>query len=259
MHKIHTKIGEHLFKIEADSANLMNMFVKHFSCLKTVPQEPVDMTLHIRGGYGTPIITSDFSIAQKKSKQIFRQDDRLIDMNLENRSANLYVYNGYSLKKAFINLYSSFIVSRGWGLLIHAGCVVENEMAYILPGDIGNRLAAGMNDLPEADPDEGILVKIADQGAVVFPSPFGKSLGSTFIEDPSPVDSIHFLRQSFEKKRTRLGRTQGLLRLLDMVFYSPNSMEQTKRIIDLLKQLVYAIPIYDCCYKKNEPVSELIS
>lgn len=259
MHKIYTKIGEHAFEVTADSANLMNLFTKNFTSLKKVTNEPVDMVVHIHGGYGTPLVTSDFSISEESSKLIFRRDDYLIDIESDYHSANLYVYNGLALKQAFINLYSSFIVFRGWGLLVHGECVVDNGLAHLLCGESVPSASPESDNLGQVlTHDEVALIKISPEDVRVFDSPFHHETASE-IRQPSPIGSIHFLQQAFQDKRMKIGRTYSLLRLLDTVFYWPHNTEQTKRVLTLLRQLVHVTPIYANYFQKSDSIRELIS
>lgn len=259
MHKIYTTIGEHAFEVTADSANFMNLFANHFSSLKKVPDQPVDMVVHIHGGYGTPLVTSDFSITEESRKLIFRRDDYLIDIDPDYHSANLYVYNGLALKQAFINLYSSFIVFHSWGLLVHGEYVVNNGLAHLLCGESAPSVSPESDNPAQILPDEVVLIKISPEGIRIFDSPFGHEAAAKHSCGSNPIGSVHFIQQAFQNKQMKIGRTYSLLRLLDTVFYWPHNTEQTKRVITMLRQFVHATPVYTDYFQKNKTIKELIS
>ncbi|WP_332237830.1 hypothetical protein [Sporolactobacillus sp. KGMB 08714] len=258
MHKIYTNIGEHIFEVTADSANFMNLVIRQFTSLKKIPDRPVDMVVHIHGGYGTPLVTSDFSITEQARKLLFRRDDYLIDIDPDYYSANLYVYNGPALRQAFISLYSSFIVFRNWGFLMHGECVVDNGLAHLLCGG-GSLSISDDSENPSRPVSEGIvLIKIASEGIRVFDSPFDEAATKRNSRS-NLIGSVHFIQQAFQNKQMKAGRTYSLLRLLDAVFYWPHSTEQTRRVITMLRRFVQAAPVYSNYFQKREEIKELIS
>lgn len=260
MNKIYAKIGEHTFQITIDSANLLNYLKKNF-CIKSRSEAPIDMMVHIKDGFGSPLVTYDVNIMNTDRKLKFRRDDYLIEVDSDFQNATLSVFNGFALKHAFINLYSSFIVYHNWGLLIHSSCVVEDGKAHIFSGQsgAGKSTTARLSYPRQILSDEATLVKITPDGATVFDSPFRSELESMNGETAWPLGSIQVLYQSLKNKRVRLEKTHGLLRLMDKVFYWAHNPNETKRILVLLKQLADSVPIYELYFQKNNTFWELIS
>lgn len=260
MNKIYTKIGEHTFQITTDSANLLNFLKKNFA-IKNGTDAPIDMVVHIKDGFGSPLVTYDVNIVNADHKLKFQRDDYLIEADPDFRNAVLSVFNGFALKHAFMNLYSSFIVYHNWGLLIHSSCVVENEKAHMFSGQsgAGKSTTARLSYPRQILSDEATLVKITPDGVTVFDSPFRSDLASTNGETVRPLGSIEILYQSLTNKRVRLEKTHGLLRLMDKVFYWAHNPIETKRILVLLKHLADRVPIYELYFQKNNTFWELIS
>lgn len=259
MNNIYTRMGEHTFQISADSSNLMSLFKKSFQSFTVVPDTSVDMVVHIKGGYGTPLVTFDVNITNKNSKLIFQRDDYLIEADPDYRHAVLSVYNGMALKHAFINLYSSFIVYHNWGLLIHSSCVIENGKAYLFSDQSGTVKSAVTSHPQRALSDEATLIKITPDSTAVFHSPFRYNPDLPQGERACPLESIQIMYQSFQNKRSRLEKTHGLLRLMDKVFYWTYNPRETKRILSLLKLLTNKVPVYDLYLQKNQTIQEMIS
>ncbi|WKB35475.1 hypothetical protein QS257_18380 [Terrilactibacillus sp. S3-3] len=205
MNKIYAKIGEHTFQITIDSANLLNYLKKNF-CIKSRSEAPIDMMVHIKDGFGSPLVTYDVNIMNTDRKLKFRRDDYLIEVDSDFQNATLSVFNGFALKHAFINLYSSFIVYHNWGLLIHSSCVVEDGKAHIFSGQsgAGKSTTARLSYPRQILSDEATLVKITPDGATVFDSPFRSELESMNGETAWPLGSIQVLYQSLKNKRVRL-------------------------------------------------------
>ncbi|WKB35526.1 hypothetical protein QS257_18780 [Terrilactibacillus sp. S3-3] len=160
-----------------------------------------------------------------------------------------------------INLYSSFIVYHNWGLLIHSSCVIENGKAHIFSGqsEAEKTTVAKLSYPRQMVSDEATLLKITPDGVTVFDSPFRSSLESMHGKTCCPVGSIQILYRSFQNKRVRLEQTHALLRLMDKVFFWTYNPLETKRILNLLKQLASCVPVYDLYFQKNSTFLELIS
>ncbi|MCO7124224.1 hypothetical protein NIE88_00265 [Sporolactobacillus shoreicorticis] len=255
MHKFNFKLGEHYFKIQAESASLINLFLSTFSTVKKTEQKTIDMTVNLH--YVIPAMYSDSSINLEKSKYNFRQDNFIIDINPEYNSTNLYIIDSSSLRQAFLTIYSSFIVHQKWGLLLEADCIFDQQSVHMLCGDYGEPSAQSM-DAHNFFSKPLVLIKILPEHSFVLEFPFG-SAGLERASDSLPVSSLCFLQRSFENKRITVGRTYSLLRLLDLVFYWPRSTEQTKSVIHLLKLLIHQVSIFNCYFQNKEAVRELIS
>ncbi|WP_100486935.1 hypothetical protein [Sporolactobacillus pectinivorans] len=252
MHRNYTLVGEHTFDIQTDSANLMTMYTDHFRCSKQAPKDPVNMTVRIHSGYGTFKNKSNYSTIHNESKLIFRQDDYLIDIENDYRSANLYVYNTRALKRAFEALYCLFVTHCGWGIMIRGSFVDGGRKVRIMSGSLGNRLASEGFGTEALEP--AALIKVSQEGATVFSTSFNNTASGNV-----PLESILLFHQSFQDMQVRLSRTKALIQLIDYVLYWPNNTEQMRNVISMLKQLVAVTPTYQRYFNNHRSVSELTS
>lgn len=254
MHKSYSWIGEHQFEIQADSANLMNMFARYFNCeAEKRSNFPVNMTVHIHGGYKVPSIQSNGNIPDNSCKRVFRQNDYLIDIQDQYQSADLYVYNGHALITAFNMLYSQYIISSGWGIMLHGKCAVSDGQTTILSELSGERIPE--NSSSGSDQEALTLIRISSANVSVFPNSGRLSSGKKQLCDPLIIDNIQLLQHSFLNKRIKVGRTNAVIQLLDFISFWPNDPEQMKNAISLLKQLVSFIPVYHQYFCSSEPAA----
>jgi hypothetical protein len=261
MKQIHITIGEHLIQVVTVSLNLMNMFKRNFHCNPAAPNIQPDLLIHIEEGYGVPFVDYEVAIIKEANQSIFRRADYLIEVDSTYQNARISVCNELALKHALINLYSSYIVYKNWGLLLHSSCVIENGKAHIFAGHsgAGKSTAAGLSYPRELLSDEATLVKITSNQITVFNSPFRSELAVTGTEKCTPLASIHLLYQAQHNARIPLAKSTGLLQLMDKVFYWAHDPEETGRILGFMQELANAVPIYELYFQKNHTFWELIS
>jgi hypothetical protein len=175
--------------------------------------------------------------------------------------ATVLVHDELALKHALMNLYSSFIVSRNWGLLLHSSCALEAGKAHLFSGQsgAGKSTAARLSEPRELLSDEATLVKISQQGIQVFNSPFRSEINPTRFEGSCSLSSIQLLHQATENRRELLRKSDALLALFDKVFYWAHSDQETRQVMRLLNSLVDKVPVYDLEFQKNPSFWELIS
>jgi hypothetical protein len=262
MNKSYIIIGPHVIQITSESENLMNFFNGNFQFLKVGIEVKSDLSITLKEGYGVPFIDYEVLITKERNQIIFSRADYRIETDLEYKNANICVHDELSLKHALMNLYSSFIVYRNWGLLIHSSCAIESGGAHIFSGQsgAGKSTVARLSYPRELLSDEATLVKITPDGVTVYDSPFRSELDSTRnIEKSCQLASVQILNQSLQNKREMVSKSDALLMLMDKVFYWAHDSGETKKILRLLKQLVEHVPVYKLYFQKNERFWELIS
>ncbi|MFD0682104.1 MULTISPECIES: hypothetical protein [unclassified Paenibacillus] len=260
MDTVHVRIGEHLMQASGDSLKLMNMFKKSLLTSPVVYEQP-DLIIHIRDGYGIPFVDYKVDITKEAGKILFRRADYLIEADSDYRNAFIYVQDELALKHALINLYSSFIVSNNWGLLIHSSCVIEDGKAHIFAGEsgAGKSTAAELSYPRELLSDEATLVKITSDEITVYNSPFRSEIEMKGESRFCSLASINILHQAPHNQRITLRKSNGLLLLMDKVFYWAHDAKETGGIIGLMKILANGVPIYELHFQKNDTFWELIS
>lgn len=261
MERIHTKIGEHFIQITSNSSNLMHLFKKNDLFQADAHTTHPHILLHIEEGYGAPFLNYEVTVIKKANKVFFYRADYVIETDAEYKTAKISVYNELALKHALMNLYSSYIVYHNWGLLIHSSCVIEKDKAHIFagPSGAGKSTAAKLSYPRKLLSDEATLVKITSDGIHIFNSPFRSELETKGSKDYYLLESIHLLHQALQNRRSRLSKSNAFLHLMDKVFYWSHNPNETRRVIELLKILVDAVPVHDLHFQKNNTFWELIS
>lgn len=260
MNNLLIKIGDHIIHISCNSDNLTNLFNKNYQTLPQYHKKP-DINLTINGNYGTAFVNYSVEMTKGIDKIYFKRADYLIEVSHDYSKATISVYDQFALKHALMNLYSSFIVHHNWGLLIHSSCVLENEKAHIFAGKSGDgkSTAARLSMPRDLLSDEASIIKITPSSITAYHSPFRSELETSVIKECSLLSSIHILHQSIINNRIKLKKTDGLLHLLDKVFYWTNSPDDLKKVMNLLNTLVTYVPIYKLEFQKNNTFWELIS
>jgi len=250
-----------LIQVTTVSLNLMNMFKRNFHCSPVVSEIQPDILIHIEEGYGVPFVNYEVEIIKEANQICFRRADYLIKVDSIYQNARISVCDELALKHALIHLYSSYIIYKNWGLLLHSSCVIENGKAHIFAGrsGAGKSTAAGLSYPRELLSDEATLVKITTDQITVFNSPFRSELAVTGTEKCAPLASIQLLYQAQQNKRIPLAKSAGLLELMDKVFYWAHEPVETGRILKFMRELANAVPIYELYFQKNHTFWELIS
>jgi hypothetical protein len=260
MDTIYTKIGEHLIEMVCHSNTFANWIQTNFPTLDPTKDIP-DIFIQIRDGYGISFVDYNVDISKQADVLSFRRADYLIETDLNYSNAKVSVHNELALKHALMNLYSSYLVSHQWGLLIHSSSVIDKGKAHIFAGHSGaGKSTAAKLSLPrELLSDEATLVKIMPHEITVFNSPFRSELDVTHAEAYAPLVSIQLLKQALSNHRVSLSKSNGLLYLMDKVFYWKHDPEETRKILGLLTMLVESVPLYELHFQKNDTFWELIS
>ncbi|MDQ8737923.1 hypothetical protein [Paenibacillus sp. LHD-38] len=261
MEKLMLKIGEHFMQAICASSDAIHMLKKNFQYLDDSFECQPDLSILLEDGYGTPFVDYEVMIIKECNRISFQRADYSIQVDADYTQATVAVHDELALKHALMNLYSSFIVHRNWGLLIHSSCVIEEGRAHVFMGHsgAGKSTAAKLSYPRKLLSDEATILKISEESITVFNSPFRSELQSTDHQENCPLASMQLLEQSRSNKRLMLKKSEALLQITDKVFFWSYRAEEPAKIFRLLKLVVNEIPVYELHFQKNNIFWELIS
>ena len=199
MNELYSAIGDHSIKFINPPKYLIKMLKSDFPAI----QEPPDLTITIKEGFGIPFTDYEVNINRKENKITFERADYLIEIDTDYRVATISVHDDLALKHSLMNLYSSIIAYHNWGLLIHSSCVVENGEAHIFAGQsgAGKSTSAKLSYPSDLLSDEATILKITSDQVTVYNSPFRSELESNGIKDCCPLADIQLLIQALKNQR----------------------------------------------------------
>ncbi|WP_456277326.1 hypothetical protein [Bacillus sp. AK128] len=260
MFNLNLLIGEHHFLIKSKSKSTLSFFSRNYQTHEESSADPA-IIIHVEKGFGVPFVNYNVVVSNDANSISFTRADYQIVVDPSYSTARINVYDELALKHALLNLYSSFILHHNWGLLIHSSCVIDKGIAHIFAGasGAGKSTAAKLSYPRDLLSDEATIIKVSSDGITVFPSPFRSEINMKKPMDPVPLSSIQFLHQSLYTKRTTLKKSNGLIKLIDKVFYWPYKDDEYRSIMHLLQTVVMQVPTYDLMFKKDPTFWELIS
>lgn len=263
MYELYSKIGDHYVTMTTESLHVQHWLQESFSASESNGwyQESPDLKVEIAWGYGDPFAGFHVDIEKDSRSILYTRVDYRIEVDLDYRTAKISVHDEYALKHALLNLYSAFITYRGWGLLIHSSCVIENNRAYLFAGQsgAGKSTVARLSQPRPLLSDEASLVRIQGDQVTVFDSPFRSDTIPKLVDGGYPLAGVHLLNQASFVRRSLVAPSDGLLRLLDKAFYWAHDGEETKKVIRMYTQLVKTVSVYELFFPKNNTFWEAIS
>ncbi|WP_191565599.1 hypothetical protein [Metabacillus idriensis] len=259
MKDLNVRIGDHYIKFVYIEEKIFNLLTKQFTPFNGNPF--LDMTIKIHKGSELPFTSYDVYIQNHSNIIEFIRADYKINVDYAYKSAQILAHSELALKHAIMNLYSSFIVHKNWGILLHSSCVLENDGAHIFTGHsgAGKSTAAKLSAPRPLLSDEATIIKIDKDRILAYDSPFRSELYGHAPVSDTKLLSIDLLHQSLSIERNRVDKSSALLALFDKVFYWPSNKEETKRILTMLRFLVEQVDIYDLYFQKNNQFWEMIS
>ncbi|MFS0723906.1 hypothetical protein [Paenibacillus sp. 1P07SE] len=260
MVELKVQIAEHNLQVLTYSPHVAIFFEEHYLPAEDTGGEP-DLTLVVHDSYGCPFDGYEVEVNTHERVIQFSRADYRIDVDEDFTRASVQVHDTFALKHALMNLYSAFAAHRGWGLLIHSSCIMEKEQAYLFagPSGAGKSTVALLSRPRPILADEATIVKIGDEEAVVFDSPFRSDYGSPSRRDSVPLRAIQLLRQSQANSRELLPAMDGLMGIMDKVFFWTSDVASTQRVMRLCYRLAATVPVYELYFQKNDSFWEEIS
>lgn len=263
MKNVLVQIGEHIISISSTSEKLMNWIKTHFQIVEgnhVAKIKSPNLSIHLEGKYGVPFLDYDVEICSNSDTITYRRADYLIDVNSTYNEATISVYDELALKHALHNLYSAFIIHNRWGT-IHSSCVDHQGKAYLFSGQsgAGKSTVAKLSAPRPLLSDEATIVKIDENEIRVFDSPFRSELTASYDHQSCHLSSIYFLIQSLDVKALSVKKSDAMLGIMDKIFYWHHDSLETTKLLDMCKQLVDKVPVYNMYFQKNDSFWELIS
>lgn len=263
MESLDITIGEHNLRISFGSADVKTLFHHTFpTVLLSFNREPT-LNVQLNAGYGHPFTGYQITKQAIIGGCRYMRTDYVIEAEDDYRSVKIDVHDSLAMKHAFMHFYSLLIVHDRWGLLVHSSCIAENGNAHMFAGHSGaGKSTAAALSLPRGIiADEASIMRIRPDGVFVFHSPFRSELQSMAAQEPEPwpLAGIHLLHQAKHHQRTRLTKSEGMLRLLDKVFYWSPSIDESRTIIHMLMEAADLVPLYDLHFSKDPKFWGLIS
>ncbi|MDF2939094.1 MAG: hypothetical protein K0Q90_4467 [Paenibacillaceae bacterium] len=251
---IDTRVGEHHIRFFAGAEWIKTYIRTKFQVLDGQSGGQPDLEVELAAGYGEPFVSFDVASSVEDGEVFFRRTDYLIRISPDFRQAQISVYDDFALKHGLMNLYSSYIVHKGWGILVHSSCVLEAGKAYLFAGHSGaGKSTVAWLSLPrQVLSDEATILKVEAGRVTVFDSPFRSGLEMPYHGGGCELAAIQFLRQSPEIKRIMLGKSDAMMELFGKIFYWPHMPSETVKIMKLFQHLITNIPVYELYFQKND-------
>ncbi|HUC92440.1 MAG TPA: hypothetical protein VMS09_10480 [Paenibacillus sp.] len=264
-HHLQFRIAEHNVAVATDSDTVKDWLGHAFAVPDPEQSKGGDAHLRIaiESGHGLPFV--NFDVAANRAGDgsiVYERGDYTIRMDASCTEAWIGVHDMFALKHAMMNVYSTYIVHAGWGLLVHSSCVAQNGKAYLFSGHSGaGKSTVAMLSLPRPLlSDEATVVKLeADGGATAFDSPFRSDLWTYHSMERCPLEGIFFLRQSPAVETKRMSEAKGFLSILDKVFYWKYDAAETAEVFRMCRRLTAAVPVHELYFQKNDSFWEMIS
>lgn len=264
MHIMQTMIGEHQIVIRTASENIRRWILGTYD-IRGHPFEAHqdgqgDLSVLIEDGYGEPFKNFDVQVKTANGFVQYCRSDYFIHFKRGYRFAEVKVYDQFAFNHALLNLYNSFIIFHEWGVLLHASCVVEGGKAYAfastsLAGKLAvTRLSAQRLILA----DEITLIRIGPDGSRVFDSPFRSDIKSHFHRRSYDLEGIYLLQQSEQTKQILLHKPDGLLHVLNHLYFWSDDQTETNKVLTMGKRLVEQCKISRLFFQENNKYWEKI-
>src|SRR5690554_2871594 len=263
MSVIYLQIAEHIGKVTTSEGHITRWFKKNYKIIEgdeCLLNEP-DFILDVESGYGEAVEDYEVDISYSEDNIIFRRTDYYMESCSDYSISTLSVYNLFALKHAMMNFYSSYIIHRGWGLLIHSSCVIEGDRAHLFSGHsgAGKSTVVILSEPRMILSDEATLIYFKDNEPYVVDSPFRSDSISNFHDQMYPLAGIYILYQSNVNKLTAIKSSDGLLHMTDKIFYWSHDANETKVVFHMLQKLMLKVPAYELYFQKNSQFWEMIS
>lgn len=262
MKSIFLKIGEHIFHIQSQAETMIAQVQQDYSpFIHASHSAKADLYMKLQPGSG--VTTTDYQVQIQTSpeKVIYERSDYWLEVDAGFRHATLSALDPLAFKHALMNLYSALIVHQSWGLLLHSSCLEESGKAILFAGRSGaGKSTVAKLSLPRTVfSDEATIVKMKSNGIEVLSSPFNSELKTKSVQPSRLLSAIYLLVQSQELKTQEITRANALCQIIDKVFYWPHENTETRKVLQLCKQLVDRVPIFEMYFQKNNRFWELIS
>ncbi|WP_262685400.1 hypothetical protein [Paenibacillus baimaensis] len=262
MHSIHSIIGEHSIRFTTWSEQVVSWITGTFYIVQdgtAAEEKSTDLLVHIDEQSGAPFESFDVRVLSDDNYICYKRSDYTVRVNRSHTKASIYVYDDFALKHALLNLYSSFVIYHGWGLLLHASCLEEGDRAYVFAGQSG---AGKSTVIKLSSPrlvlsDEVAIIRVQKQDITVFNSPFRSEIKST-ERTKRRLGGIFILKPSHQVQRIPFRKPDGIFHLLNHLFYWTTDIKESNKVLMMCKMLADRVPIAQLNFQENDTFWEYI-
>lgn len=263
MHTTYIQIARHRIFVSTREDRTMAWIASQFRLIEPPASEEglPDLYVRVSSGYGKPVENFDVKVRREGSRLIYRRDDFLLETDDRYQRATLAVHDDAALNHALLTLYCAHIVYHGWGIILHASCIVQGGRAHLFsgPSGAGKSTVAMLSRPRPVLSDEAAIISLEGETPLVYDSPFRSDSLPTFDPEPVPVGSLHLLTQSLMIERKPIRPPDLVFRLMDKIFFWPADPAETVKLIALCGKMAERVPAYDLYFQKNDQFWERIS
>jgi hypothetical protein len=263
MYSITTLIGDHPIRFTTWSEQILNWIVSTFHIVYKEEghgRHNADLHVHIDDQFGGPFQSYDVRVRTDDHFICYKRSDYMVKINRSYTRASIYMFDEFALKHAILNLYSAFIIYHEWGLLLHASCVAEGEKAYVFAGQsgAGKSTVARLSEPRLVLADEVTIVKVRKQEATVYDSPFRSEIKSAEAGTKRRLEGIFILQASQHIQRLSLKKPDGILHLLNHLFYWSCDTKESNKVLTMCKMLAEQTSVARLHFQENKEFWKLI-
>jgi hypothetical protein len=263
MYSIHTIIGDHSIRFTTWSEQVVNWITGTFYMNQEdgdARERETDLLVHIDEQAGEPFQGYDVRVLFDDDFICYKRSDYTVRVNRTHTKASIYMLDEFALKHALLNLYSSFVIYHGWGLLLHASCLEEGDQAYVFAGrsGAGKSTVARLSEPRLVLSDEVTIIRVRKQDITVFNSPFRSEIKSTEAKAKRRLGGILILQPSHQVQRLSLRKPDGIFHVLNHLFYWPTDIRESNKILLMCKTIAEQVPIAQLNFQENNTFWEHI-
>ncbi|NHN29405.1 hypothetical protein [Paenibacillus agricola] len=263
MYSIHTIIGDHSIRFTTWSEQVVNWITGTFYMNQEeghAREQDTDLLVHIDEQAREPFQSYDVRVVADDDFVCYKRSDYTVRVNRTHTKASIYMFDEFALKHALLNLYSSFVIYHEWGLLLHASSLEEGNQAYAFAGrsGTGKSTVAKLSQPRLVLSDEVTIIRVRKQEITVFNSPFRSEIKSTEERAKRRLGGIFILQPSHQVQRLSLRKPDGILQVLNHLFYWPTDTRESNKILVMSKTIAEQVPIAQLNFQQNDTFWEHI-
>ncbi|WP_227394753.1 hypothetical protein [Jeotgalibacillus aurantiacus] len=259
--EILSKIGAHTVCITSSDDALIAECKSLFSFNQVRPKR-ADLHINLIRGVEKPFTSYQVQVSKNDKGVVYNREDFYIITDEHYEKASITVHNSLALKHSIMTLFSGLITHQEWGILLHSSCVLEGEAAHIFTGrsGAGKSTAAQLSAPRPLLSDEASIIRVdPEKGVVVYHSPFRSEMMESGGEGPFKLESLNLLHQSLDNRRSKMGKAEAFLLLMDKVFYWSMNKKDVQIISKILQQVIQNTDVYHLHFKKDPTFWEMMS
>lgn len=139
------------------------------------------------------------------------------------------------------------------GLLLHSSAVVNGGRAFVFMGrsGAGKSTAAGLSRPRRILGDEITALRLFDDGARAYGTPFGGDLPKDGRNGSAPLAGMYWLVQSDENRVERLETKDALKAILPNIMCVATEPEVRTQVLQVAERFAREVPVYRLYFRKE--------